>query len=198
MYLNCRLYVYVTTRTLSQTIFRNFPTFFRIATRLLQISPEISLLSSLCICFSVCFNENLSYDLEIKKFWNKFGKICGIIFWKIFLFGYGWWRKLLVKGFLKLWCCQIIWLLFAGFKTIIFCFVHTIWFMKYVFPVKICFVKTLIRIMKYKSHVIKSNLILSTPLFARGGSIFGQGLIFQNLCKKGVQIFLIKREGLVK
>ena len=109
-----------------------------------------------------------TYDLEIKKFWNKFGKRCGIIFWKIFLFGYGWWRKLLVKGFLKLWRCQIIWLLFAGFKTIIFCLVHTIWFMKYVFPVKIWFVKTWIRIMKYKSHVIKSSLILSTPFLLEG------------------------------
>ena len=37
---------------------------------------------------------------------------------------------------MKLWHCQIIWYLFAGFKAIILCSVHSRWFVKYVFLLK--------------------------------------------------------------
>ena len=59
--------------------------------------------------------------------------------------------------FLKLRHCWIIWFLFASFKTIIFYFVHSIWFVKYVLFAKLWFAKTATRIVKYKSWVIKSN-----------------------------------------
>ena len=59
--------------------------------------------------------------------------------------------------FLKLWHCQIIWYLFAAFKTIILCSVHSLWFVKYVFSAKIWFMKVSPRIVKYESLVTKSN-----------------------------------------
>ena len=49
------------------------------------------------------------------------------------------------------------WYLLAGFKTIIFCFVHSIRFVKYVLSAKIWFVKALTRIVKYESRVVKLN-----------------------------------------
>ena len=78
-----------------------------------------------------------------------------------FLWGRGWehvcrlWLKI---TFLKLWHCQIICYLFAGFKAIVLCSVHSIWFVKYVFSNKIWFVKTSTRIMKYEPRVGKSTL----------------------------------------
>ena len=69
----------------------------------------------------------------------------------------GWWRKSLIKMFSKLWCCQIVLFLFAGFKTIILCSVHPEWFMKFAFSAKIWFVKTSTRIVKYESRVFKLN-----------------------------------------
>ena len=62
------------------------------------------------------------------------------------------------KTALKLWHCQITWYLFAGFKTIILCSIHSIQFVKYVFSAKIWFVKTSTKIVKYESRVVKSNL----------------------------------------
>ena len=43
-------------------------------------------------------------------------------------------------------------------KTIILCFLHSVWFVKYVFSAKTWFVKNSTRIMKHKSQIIKSNL----------------------------------------
>ena len=59
--------------------------------------------------------------------------------------------------FSQLWQCQIIWYLFESFKTIILCSVCSMQFVKYVLPVKIWLVKTLTRIVKYESRVVKSN-----------------------------------------
>ena len=59
--------------------------------------------------------------------------------------------------FLKLWHCQTIWYLLAGFTITILCSVHSMWFVKYVFFAKIWFMKTSTRIVKTKSRVIKSN-----------------------------------------
>ena len=64
---------------------------------------------------------------------------------------------MLIRVFLKLWHCQIIWYLFAGFKVIILLSVHFIWFVKYVFSAKLRFVKTSTRLVKYKSRVVESN-----------------------------------------
>ena len=50
-----------------------------------------------------------------------------------------------------------IWYLFTGFKTMIFCSVGSMWFMKYKFSAKIWFVETSTRIVKYESQVIKSS-----------------------------------------
>ena len=47
--------------------------------------------------------------------------------------------------------------LFASFKGIVLCSVHSIWFGKYEFSAKIQFVKTLTRIVKHESRVFKSN-----------------------------------------
>ena len=58
---------------------------------------------------------------------------------------------------MKLWHGQIIWYLFEGFKAIILCSVDSSWFVKYVFPAKIEFVKTSTRIVRYASRVVKSN-----------------------------------------
>ena len=69
----------------------------------------------------------------------------------------GWYWKSLIWMFLKLWHCQIISYLFASFKTIILCSVHSVWFMKYVFSAKIWFVKTSTRIVKCESRVVKSD-----------------------------------------
>ena len=63
----------------------------------------------------------------------------------------------MIRIFLKLWHCQIIWYIFVGFKTIMLFSVHCIRFMKWVFSVKIWFLKTSTRIMKYKSWVVKSD-----------------------------------------
>ena len=52
---------------------------------------------------------------------------------------------------------QIIWYLFPGFKTIIFYFVYSIRFGKYVFSAAIWFVKNPTRIVKYEFRVVKSN-----------------------------------------
>ena len=88
--------------------FGNSPIFFKKATFqdfgwLLQISPEIIVMSLIslfnfcyevrlchkfCTCFLASFDEKFSHVLEITKFWyqdhvftwNKFDKICGIIF----------------------------------------------------------------------------------------------------------------------
>ena len=49
---------------------------------------------------------------------------------------------------------------FAGFKTIILCCVHSIWFMKNVFSAKSWLVITCTSIMKYESRVLKSNPVL--------------------------------------
>ena len=47
-----------------------------------------------------------------------------------------WCWKLLIRMFLKLWQYRIIWHLFAGFKTIILCSVHSAWFVKMYFLLK--------------------------------------------------------------
>ena len=59
---------------------------------------------------------------------------------------------------LKLWHCWLIWYLFAGFKTLILCSGHSIWFVKYLLSAKIWFLKTSTRIVKCESQVIKLNL----------------------------------------
>ena len=70
----------------------------------------------------------------------------------------GWWWKLSIKMFLKLWHCQIFWYLFEVFKIIILHSFYSIWFKKYVFfSAKIWFVKIWTRIVKYKLQVVKSN-----------------------------------------
>ena len=68
-----------------------------------------------------------------------------------------WCWKSAVRMLLKSRRWRVTWYLFAGFKTIILCSVHSIWFVKYVFSAKIWFVKTLTRIVKYESRVVKSN-----------------------------------------
>ena len=62
--------------------------------------------------------------------------------------------------FSKLGYYRIMWYLFIGFK-IILCSVYSVWFVKYVFSVKIWFVKTSAGIVKYESQVIKSNPVLA-------------------------------------
>ena len=47
--------------------------------------------------------------------------------------------------------------LITGFNTRIFCCVHFIWFMNYIFSTKMWFVKTLSWIVKFKSQVVKWN-----------------------------------------
>ena len=70
-------------------------------------------------------------------------------------------KRMIVKSsirmFSKLWQCQTVWYLFASFKTIILCSLHSMRFMKYVFSAKIWFVKTSTRVVKYELEVIKSN-----------------------------------------
>ena len=94
-----------------------------------------------CPAFSICY------------FWlrNKwcFQNFCLIKKWLMLEIG--------DKSFLKLWHRQIIWYLFASFKDIILCSVHSIWFVKCVFSAQIRFVKTLTRIVKHESRVAKSN-----------------------------------------
>ena len=68
----------------------------------------------------------------------------------------GWYWKSAIRTLLKLWHCQIIWDLFAGFKTIILYSFHCILIAKYIFTAKVCFVKTVARIVKYESWVAKS------------------------------------------
>ena len=68
-----------------------------------------------------------------------------------------WCQKSSIRMFSKLWHYRIIWYLFAGFKTVILCSVHSIWFVKYVLAAKMWFVKTSFRIMKYESQDVKSN-----------------------------------------
>ena len=53
--------------------------------------------------------------------------------------------------------CRIIWYLLAGLKPIILCFVHSVWFVKYLFSAEIWFVKMPTRTVKYKSWVVKLN-----------------------------------------
>ena len=57
--------------------------------------------------------------------------------------------------FLKLCHCQIIWYLFAGFKAMILCSVHSM--IREMFSAKLWFVKTSTRIVKYESRVTISN-----------------------------------------
>ena len=64
-----------------------------------------------------------------------------------------WCQKLSIRMFLKLWQYRIIWYLFTGFKIIILCSVHSLWFVRYVFSAKIWFVKTWTRIVKCESRV---------------------------------------------
>ena len=45
----------------------------------------------------------------------------------------------------------------GGFKTIILCSVHSIWFEKDVFSAKLWFVKTSTGIVKHESRVVKSS-----------------------------------------
>ena len=77
--------------------------------------------------------------------------------------------------FLKLWHCQIIWNLFLGLKIIILCFVHTVWFVKYVFFAKIWFVETSVRIVKYESRIVKSNPVESLWIRENIGVIYEKG-----------------------
>ena len=62
------------------------------------------------------------------------------------------------KMFLKLRQCRIIWYLFAGFKPIILCSVHSIKFLIYVLTAKIWFVETSTLIMKYETRVVNRTL----------------------------------------
>ena len=88
---------------------------------------------------------------------------------------------------LKLWHRQIIWYLFANFKTIILCSVCSIRFVKYVLSTKIWFVKTSTRILKYESRVIKSNsdhVVHKWPLWLNGWVFIYElsGCEFQSCC----------------
>ena len=97
-----------------------------------------------CLVFSNCYNWHCKYwylqNFCLRKKW----KMLQIII-------------IIITVFLKLWYCQIIWYLFAGFKVIILCSFHSIWFVKYVFSAKLRFVKPSTRLVKYKSRVLKSN-----------------------------------------
>ena len=98
-----------------------------------------------CLIFSICYFQLHKKITFIKLLLNKEiddGGNCRL------------------ECFLKLQHCQLIWFLFAGFKNMILCSVHSIKFMKYVFPSKISFVTTSTRIVKYESCVVKSNLAL--------------------------------------
>ena len=89
-----------------------------------------------------------------------------------------WCQKLSIRMFLKLWQYRIIWYLFTGFKIIILCSVHSLWFVRYVFSAKIWFVKTWTRIVKCESRVVKSNTVYIYLIFCM--SIF----LHFFLCKK--------------
>ena len=89
-----------------------------------------------CPAFAICYLWVIKKTFALKK--NRWSWNLSIRIMKI-----------------KSWHCQIIWYLFAGFKTIIFCSVQSLWFVKYMFSAKIWLVKT--RIVKYESRVVKSN-----------------------------------------
>ena len=58
--------------------------------------------------------------------------------------------------------CQIICYLFAGFKTIILCSVHSIQFVKCIFSAKIWLVKISTKIVKYEYRVAISDSVHNT------------------------------------
>ena len=61
------------------------------------------------------------------------------------------------KNVLKLRHYKIIWCLFAGFKTLVLCSVYSTLLVKYVISVKMWFMKTLARMVKYEPRIVKSN-----------------------------------------
>ena len=70
-----------------------------------------------------------------------------------------------IKMFLKWWHFLSIWYLFICFKTIILRFVHSLWFVKYIFFTKTWSMKTSTRIVKYESGVLKSNNLGSIAFY---------------------------------
>ena len=79
----------------------------------------------------------------------------------------GWCWTLSIRMLLKLWHFQVIWHLFAGFKTVILCSAHSIWFTKCVLFGKVWFVETSTRIMKYEPQVVKLNPDLSVVHYGK-------------------------------
>ena len=82
----------------------------------------------------------------------------------------------LSKIFLKFWRYQIIWYLSAGLKIIKTCFVNSIQCVN-VFSVKIWFMKTSTRIVKYKWVVKPMELLVS----------WRKGALFLRLCLLGIK-----------
>ena len=98
----------------------NFPNYFRIATfknsaksllSLFNFILKVCLRRKFCAYSSTSYNEKLSHDLVIPNFWfqdhvtswDKFDKMCGTFFWKMFPFR---WTSVykIVSHFLTLTC----------------------------------------------------------------------------------------------
>ena len=94
-----------------------------------------------CLVFSICY-------FWLRKKWCL-QNFCLIKKWMML--------EIVNKSVFEAINCHIIWYLFAGFKAVILCSVHSTWLMKYVFSAKIPLVKTSTRIVKYESRVVKSN-----------------------------------------
>ena len=94
-----------------------------------------------CLVFAICYFR-LSIRRGLKNFCSIEKRIMLVV---------------VDKNVLKLWHYKIIWCLFAGFKTLVLCSVHSTWLIKYVISVKMWFMKTLARMGKYKPRIVKSN-----------------------------------------
>ena len=106
-------------RELCHIIFlKNFPNYFRIATfknsaksllSLFNFILKVCLRRKFCAYFSTSYNAKLYHDLVIPNFWfqdhvtwwDKFGKMCRIFFWKMFPFRWTSVNKI-VSHFLRL------------------------------------------------------------------------------------------------
>ena len=91
-----------------------------------------------CLVFAICYlwvHKNISLQNIFAQQKNR------------------WCWKLAIGMFLRKWRCHITLYLFAGFKSIFLCSIHSLWFVKYVFTANIWFVK----FYEYKSQDVKSN-----------------------------------------
>ena len=102
-------------------------------------------------------NEIITWEKNVTRYYFCYLRVHKKLVYKTFLpWRNGWCWILLIRMFLNLWQCQIIWNLFAGSTTIILC-LFTVYGSWNMFFTKIWFLKTSTKIVKHELWVAKTN-----------------------------------------